>query len=181
MKTFSDPPRGAKHRIAASETGSDLVSFPGVKHQVRSVAVTMRRILVRSILTLGILFYGIAVPILEINDTHVFDPLWTPHARLHEVWQLTTNSGIALFSFWLVWWRENITLAGFLGLFVMGGFLFAYAIRGSYDGSMVMSDGSEKTIFGVNLGVAGFGIASALHLLAMFVARDINTIKTQDI
>lgn len=129
--------------------------------------------------TLGILFYGIAVPILELNDTHVFDPQWTSHARLHEVWQLTTNSGIALFSFWLVWWKENIKLAGLLGLFVMGGFLFAYVVRESYDGSMLMSDGSEKTILGINLGVVSFGFASALHLLAISIARSIKAVEEQ--
>lgn len=139
---------------------------------MRTVLATIKQILVRIMVTLGILCYGVAVPILEINDTHVFDPHWTPHARLHEVWQLATNSGIALFSFWLVWWRDRIKLAAFLGLFVMGGFLFAYAIRSSYDGSMVMSDGSEKTVFGVNLGLLVFGIASILNITSVGLSRE---------
>jgi hypothetical protein len=51
----------------------------------------------RIIITFCIVLYAIAVPFLEINDTHVFNPDWTPHVRIHEVWQLITNSGIGFF------------------------------------------------------------------------------------
>ena len=38
-----------------------------------------------------------------------------------------------------------------------GGFLAAYAMQGLYGGSMVHVDGTEKTAFGINVGVTGFG------------------------
>ncbi len=42
-------------------------------------------------ITLGVLVYAVIVPYLKIKASHVFNPLWPPHARLHEVWQLSTN------------------------------------------------------------------------------------------
>lgn len=56
----------------------------------------------RLLTTSGLLVPLILLPVLEVTDTHVFNPTWPPHARLHEVWQLTTNVGIALVALWLV-------------------------------------------------------------------------------
>lgn len=120
------------------------------------------------LVTVGIIFYAVVVPALEINATHVFNPAWEPHARLHEVWQLFTNTAIGAFSFWLVWFRGNLRLPSLMTVFVMGGFLLSYWLRGYYGGSMVHSDGSEKLIFGINLGL--FACALAIFLAAVAVA-----------
>ncbi|MDM8349506.1 hypothetical protein P8H27_11430 [Pseudomonas sp. sp1636] len=55
-------------------------------------------LLAKLIITLGALLYGLGVPLLEINSTHVFNPSWEAHARLHEARQLATNSALALLS-----------------------------------------------------------------------------------
>nr|WP_246883960.1 hypothetical protein [Pseudomonas chlororaphis] len=120
--------------------------------------------------TIGIIFYAIVVPVLEINETHVFNPAWEPHARLHEVWQLFTNTAIGVFSLWLVWLKGNLRLSSLLTVFVTGGFLLAYWLRQSYGGSMVLTDGSEKLILGVNLGL--FAYVLAILLAAIAVAID---------
>lgn len=119
------------------------------------------------LVTVGILFYALVVPIFELNETHLFNPGWEPHVRLHEAWQLATNCAIGLFSLWLVWWRGNIRLSSLMTFFVTGGFLLAYGLRDSYGGSMVLSDGSEKLIFGINLGLFAYSLAIALALLAI--------------
>jgi hypothetical protein len=123
------------------------------------------------IITLGALLYGLGVPLLEINSTHVFNPQWEAHARLHEVWQLATNSALALLSLWLAWRRNNIRLPSILAMLVTGGFLLAYLVRQGYGGSMVLSDGSEKMLFGLNLGAFAFGLVFLLSLLALFLSR----------
>lgn len=117
-------------------------------------------------ITLSILLYAIVVPILEINDTHVFNPDWTPHVRIHEVWQLITNTSIGIFCLWLVWIKKDTKLSAILSLFVMGGFLLAFLLKDGYGGSMKFLDGSEKTIFGINVGIVGFGLATALIVLS---------------
>lgn len=121
--------------------------------------------------TVGIVFYAVVVPILEINDTHVFNQAWEPHARLHETWQLFINTAIGAYSVWLVWGRDNLRLASLLTLFVTGGFLMAYWLRDGYGGSMVLTDGSEKMILGVNLGLFAYALAILLAGLAVALER----------
>lgn len=125
----------------------------------------------RVLVTLGVVVYGLVVPLLEINATHVFDPLWPPHARLHEVWQLSTNSAIGLLSLWLVWSRGAVRLASVLAMLVTGGFLLAYAGRAVYGGSMVLSDGTEKMVFGLNLGAVGFVAVILMSVAAVALDR----------
>lgn len=124
-----------------------------------------------ALVLIGITLFAFVVPVLEINDTHVFNPEWPAHARLHDVWQLLTNSGLGLFAIWLIWARGNVRLAGIITLFVTGGFLVAYLIRASYGGSMVLSDGSEKLVLGVNLGLAAFGLAFVLSAIAVVMDK----------
>ena len=123
------------------------------------------------LVTIGIVFYAVVVPILEINQTHVFNPAWEPHARLHETWQLFTNTALGAYSVWLVWIKDNLRLASLLTLFVTGGFLMAYWLREGYGGSMVLTDGSEKKILGINVGLFAYSLAIVLAALAVFLEQ----------
>ncbi|QIH07924.1 MULTISPECIES: hypothetical protein [unclassified Pseudomonas] len=125
--------------------------------------------LAKLLVTVGIVFYAVVVPILEINDTHVFNPAWEPHARLHETWQLFTNTALGVFSVWLVWEAGNVKLASLLTTFVTGGFLLAYWFRDGYGGSMVLTDGSERMIIGLNLGLVAYTLAILLAGLAVII------------
>jgi len=120
------------------------------------------------IIVFSVFLYAAVVPYLEINTTHVFNPDWTPHARIHEVWQLITNSSIGALALWLVWSQGRIILSSVLSLIVTGGFLVAYSLQNTYGGSMKYLDGSEKTLFGLNIGVVGFGLVAIL-LIAVIV------------
>lgn len=93
----------------------------------------------------------------ELNDTHLFNPEWVAHARLHEAWQLITNSAIGAYAAWLIWARDDVRLPSLLALMVTGGFMIAYVLQDLYGGSMLHSDGTERTLLGVNIGVIGFG------------------------
>ncbi len=123
----------------------------------------------RILLTVGVLLYAVVVPFLEINDTHVFNPAWVAHARIHEVWQLFTNSSLGIVALWFTWVDSSGKgKASIIALLVTGGFLAAYVLQNLYGGSMVHPDGTEKTLFGINVGVIGFGwvFGSALFTLA---------------
>ena len=119
----------------------------------------------KSIITFSVILYAIVVPFLEINDSHVFNPDWTPHVRIHEVWQLITNSAIGILCLWLVWVKRETQISTILSLLITGGFLLAYILQYLYGGSMEYLDGSEKKVLGVNIGVLGFGIAFILLLV----------------
>ena len=107
----------------------------------------------------SVFLYAIVVPFLDINETHVWNPDWTPHVRIHEVWQLITNSSIGVLCLWLVWYKKEVQLSTLLSLIVTGGFLLAFLLKDEYGGSMKYLDGSEKTVLGINIGVLGFGVA----------------------
>lgn len=125
----------------------------------------------RLLVTFGALIWGLGVPYLEINDTHVFNPDWTPHALIHEVWQLFTNTGLAGLAFWLVWVRDEVIQGAIIGLFITGGFLAAFLIRNTYGGSMKYLDGSEKTLAGLNIGVLGFSVVAAGLVIAILLEK----------
>jgi len=125
----------------------------------------------KSAITIAIILYAMVVPYLEINDSHVFNPDWTPHVRIHEVWQLLTNSSIGILCLFLVWNKNEIKLGAILSLLIMGGFLLAFTIKEIYGGSMKYLDGSENTILGINMGVVGFGAAVVLILFSLAIER----------
>jgi len=123
------------------------------------------------LITISVLLYAVAVPVLEINDTHVFNPDWVAHARIHEVWQLITNSAVGLLCLWLVWVKKETFISAILSLLVMGGFLLAFLLKDLYGGSMKYEDGSEKTVLGINIGILGFGAAFLLLVFSFFAKK----------
>lgn len=133
------------------------------------------------LLTISIVLYAIAVPYLEINDTHVFNPDWVAHAKLHEVWQLITNSSLGAVALWLTWVSaDGKGKASVIALLITGGFLAAYAMQGLYGGSMVHPDGTEKTVFGINVGVIGFGWVFVSSVFTLVRAGRQDVIKKEN-
>jgi hypothetical protein len=57
----------------------------------------------RVLLTLNTLGYSLGPAIADFNRTHATNPLWTPHARFHVVWQVLSYCGIGLISLALIW------------------------------------------------------------------------------
>lgn len=132
----------------------------------------------KSIITFSIILYAIVVPFLEINATHVFNPDWTPHVRIHEVWQLITNSSIGMLCLWLVWVKKETKFSVILSLLITGGFLLAYILQEFYGGSMKYLDGSEKTLLGINIGVLGFGVSFILLVYVLATTSSKSRIKS---
>lgn len=122
------------------------------------------------LVTFCVLLYTLGLPFLEINSSHVFNPDWTPHVRIHEVWQLITNSSIGIFCLWSIWVNNRILTSAILSLLITGGFLCAFALKDLYGGSMQYLDGSEKTLLGINIGIVGFGFA-ALVLAGVIIQQ----------
>ncbi|WP_439569209.1 hypothetical protein [Sphingopyxis sp.] len=110
----------------------------------------MRRI----VLTLALIPFGVLTPVLELGVTHVVNPDWPGHARLHEVWQLLTNSSLAMLCLWLIWCSRQVRLPALVAFIISLAFLVAYALSPLYGGTMLHSDGSEIAVGGVNLAVA---------------------------
>ncbi len=105
------------------------------------------------------------IPFMEISSSHLFNPEWPSHARLHEAWQLIANAAIAILAFILVWKRIAPRLGIVLGLILSASFLIAWAAGPLYGGSMVHSDGTNFTIGGMSVVVVGVTIIAGLLLL----------------
>ncbi len=120
-------------------------------------------------ITFGVFIYSIVIPMLEINASHVFNPDWPPHARLHEVWQLTTHCALGMFCLWLAWFKENISMAGIINMIIMGGVLFAHLIENRYGGS-ILSGNTSTTVLGLD--VAAFAALLTVLISAVAIALD---------
>lgn len=110
------------------------------------------------------LILAVAVPVLEVNATHLFNPAWPEHARLHEAWQLLANGAIALVCLYLAWRTEHGRLAAVVLLAVTGSFLAAFALADLYGGSMAGTSSAATEVGGVNPAVAVMAVATVLLL-----------------
>ena len=136
-----------------------------------SFPTSLARLAPRLLATGGIVFYAAVVPVLAVNSTHVFNPAWGPHARLHEVWQLVANTSLGCFAAWHLWRRNDLRTASAINFLVMGSFFVAYLLRHTYGGSMVLEGRGERTVLGMNIAVFGFGSALLCNLAALLLNR----------
>ncbi|MEH6715155.1 hypothetical protein [Parasphingorhabdus flavimaris] len=123
------------------------------------------------VVTLSALISGIVIPVLELNETHLFNPDLPAHARLHEAWQLMTNSALSALAVFLIWSGRAPRLAIILSLLISVPFLLAFAASATYGGSMLHSDGTQLAVWGMNLGVLVALIMSSLLLLSLALFR----------
>lgn len=123
------------------------------------------------LISLGVLVYMVLIPYLEMNASHVFNPQWPGHARLHEVWQLTTNISLGLVALWLTWKEQRIQMAGVISICVMGGVLVAHVTEGFYDGTL-LSGNIAKTVLGLELAAFIALVVVLLSIVAMVTERN---------
>jgi len=100
----------------------------------------------RILLSVATLGYGLVTIKADFNATHATNPLWTPHARFHVVWQVLSYAGVGLIALGLIWIRgplepERLYLAGGLGVAMYGGFFAAMASRPVYGGVLFDENG----------------------------------------
>ncbi len=75
----------------------------------------------------------------DFNATHATNPLWTPHARFHVVWQVLCQAGIALFVLYLVWGAQfsgHVLLAAVLNFNWILTFFLTLANMKRFEGSL---------------------------------------------
>lgn len=129
----------------------------------------------RILMTMATLMYGLIPPFVDLTETHVFHPDWTPHSRMHMVWLLGTNSTLAMVALYFLWlYKENrsfgVSLAGVLGLCVYGGFMLSAATTTMYGGSL-SDKGGVPPILGLDANILGFSTALLILLIGWFLAR----------
>ena len=109
----------------------------------------------RLLLTVVTIGYGFVTILADFNKTHATNPAWTPHARFHVVWQITSYTGFALIALALIWVpgpfeRERLFLAcGFAGV-VFAAFFIALLAMPLYGGRTFDDNGYQP--FSVSIG-----------------------------
>lgn len=105
-------------------------------------------LIARLLLTLATIGYGAITVLADFNKTHATNPRWTPHARFHVVWQISSYVGFGLLALALIWAPgpyavERLYLAGTFAGIVYGAFFVTLAAMPLYGGRAYDDNGYQ--------------------------------------
>ena len=128
----------------------------------------------KSLLKIGVsaitIFYGLVPAIADLNVSHLFNPFWSEHARLHGAWFLAFAAGIALIALFLIWVRDDVLLPITFGLMFVLGFWVATIFAPLYGAALVDENGYVQTVFGIESNMFLFSVVGGLLLIALRVS-----------
>lgn len=117
-------------------------------------------------ISLSAFVLAVLLPSLEISVTHLINPDWPSHARLHDAWQLLTNGALSIFALVLVWKGHAPKIGIGIALIISISFLISLISGPLYGGSMLNSDGTEMAVAGLNVAVLIVVILTVLLMLS---------------
>ena len=82
-------------------------------------------LIARLLITVITVGYGFVTVLADFNKTHATNPKWTPHARFHVVWQISSYVGFGLLALALIWWPGPLALERLYLVAVMGAIVYA--------------------------------------------------------
>jgi hypothetical protein len=102
----------------------------------------------RILLTLVTAGYSAVTILADINKTHATNPAWTPHARFHVVWQVSSYAGFGLLALALIWAPGSdaiarLYLAAAFAAVVYAGFFLALFTMKLYGGRTFDNNGYQ--------------------------------------
>ena len=113
---------------------------------------------------------GIGPLLLDIGDTHLFNPSWDEHSRVHEVWRLATNFMIASLGLYLIWSKHMLSIASLLSLCMILGFMISVITMPLYNGLAVGIDIDELDPFGIPLNIFSFIVVLIIQIVSILLA-----------
>src|SRR5258707_7416017 len=107
--------------------------------------MTFDHILVaRILLTLMTAGWSLGTVLADFNRTHATNPLWTPHARFHVVWQVLSYCGIGSIALFLIWTAgpaAKLWLAAALAVAMYAGFFATVFSMRRFGGGVADTNG----------------------------------------
>jgi Family of unknown function (DUF6640) len=105
-------------------------------------------LLARVLFTLATIGWAALTAVADFNKTHATNPKWTPHARFHVVWQISSYVGFGLMALALIWAPgplavERLYLAAVMSAIVYGAFFVALAAMPLYGGAAYDKNGYQ--------------------------------------
>ena len=116
--------------------------------------------------TLCLIGGGILPVLVDVNTSHLLNPDWDSHARVHEAWRLSTNFLVFSLAIFLLWSKNKEILGGLLSLCIHFGFVLGAILMPLYGGEPVGEGIPEPEILMVPLNVFFFG---SMFILQSFV------------
>ena len=96
-------------------------------------------LIARVILSALCLALAVIAPLIDFNESHATNPLWTGHARFHLVWQVNALAVTGFFCAFLLWMipsQMNILISIVLLYIWLLSFFFALLFMPAYDGKL---------------------------------------------
>ena len=126
-------------------------------------------------LTTICLLLGTILPlIVDTGHTHLLNPDWDAHSRVHEVWRLSTNIFIAGIGLYLLWKSNYSLLPALLSVCIVLGFFSAIFTMSLYGGVPIGEGIDEPNPFGIPANIFVFliiAIIQSIYLIFIFQNR----------
>jgi len=92
--------------------------------------------------------WAFATVLADFNKTHATNPRWTPHARFHVVWQISSYVGFGVLALALIWWPgplalERLYLVALMSAIVYAAFFAALIAMPVYGGRAYDENGYQ--------------------------------------
>jgi hypothetical protein len=105
-------------------------------------------LLARILFTLATIGWAALTVVADFNKTHATNPKWTPHARFHVVWQISSYVGFGLLALVLIWAPgpypvERLYFVAVMGAIVYAAFFVALAAMPLYGGAAYDKNGYQ--------------------------------------
>ena len=120
--------------------------------------------------SLCLILAGIGPLFLDIGDTHLFNPDWDEHSRVHEVWRLATNFMIAFLGLYLIWKKNMHSIASLLSLCMILGFMISVITMPFYNGLAVGIGMDELRPFNIPLNIFSFIVVLLIQTISLLLA-----------
>ena len=121
------------------------------------------------------LILGTIIPlIVDTGNTHLLNPDWDAHSRVHEVWRLSTNIFLAGVGLYLLWVSNYSLIPALLSLCIVLGFFTAIFTMSLYGGVTIGEGIDEPNPFGIPANIFVFliiAIIQSVSLIFLFKNR----------
>lgn len=119
-------------------------------------------------LTTICLLLGTILPlIVDTGHTHLLNPDWDAHSRVHEVWRLSTNIFIAGIGLYLLWISNYSLLPALLSMCIVLGFFSAIFTMSLYGGVPIGEGIDEPNPFGIPANIFVFLIIAIIQSISL--------------
>lgn len=127
--------------------------------------------------SIALICAGLGPLLIDVGITHLQNPDWDAHARVHEVWRLSTNTFIAFLGLYLIWIIQKELLAAILSLCLLLGFWVSVLLMPFYDGLAIGQGVNELEPFGIPLNIISFAAVSIIQIAGLILMKHNNQLK----